>query len=63
MSENYYKDYMREYIIMDLELCWGDFPGGPVVKSPCSQYRGPGFIPGQGTRSHMPQQRELAHSS
>ena len=21
----------------------GDFPGGPVVKTPCSQCRGPGF--------------------
>ena len=32
-----------------------DFPGGPVAKTPHSQCRGPGFIPGQGTGSHMPQ--------
>ena len=30
-----------------------DFPGGPVAKTPCFQSRGPGSIPGQGTRSHM----------
>ena len=35
---------------------WGDFPGGPVVKTLVSQCRGPGLIPGQGTRSHMRQQ-------
>ena len=27
-----------------------DFPGGSVVKTPCSQCRGPGSIPGQGTK-------------
>ena len=58
MSENCCKDYMREYIIMYLELCWGHFPGGPVVKTPCSQCRGPGYIPGQGTtKEYMPQLR------
>ena len=31
----------------------GDFPGGPVVKTPCSQCRGPGSDPCSGTRSHM----------
>ena len=30
-----------------------DFPGGPVAKTPCSQYRGLGSIPGRGTRSCM----------
>ena len=25
-----------------------DFPGGPVVKAACSQYRGPGFNPWAG---------------
>ena len=30
-----------------------DFPGGPVAKTPHYQRRGPGLIPGQGTRSHM----------
>ena len=34
-----------------------DVPGGPVVKTLHSQGRGPGSIPGQGTRSHMPQLR------
>ena len=29
----------------------GDFPGGPVAKTP--NIGGPGSIPGQGTRSHM----------
>ena len=33
-----------------------DFPGGPVAKT-CFQYKGPGSIPGQGTRSYMPQLR------
>ena len=28
-----------------------DFPAGPVAKTPCFQCRGPGSIPGQGTRS------------
>ena len=32
-----------------------DFPGGPVAKTPHSQCRGAGLIPGQGTRPHMPQ--------
>ena len=31
--------------------------GGLVVKTPCSQCRGAGYIPGQETRSHMPQLR------
>ena len=30
-----------------------DFLGSPVAKTLCSQSRGPGSIPGQGTRSHM----------
>ena len=33
----------------------GDFPGGPVAKTPRSHAGGPGSIPGQGTRSLMPQ--------
>ena len=33
------------------------FPGGPLTKTPCSQCRGLGLIPGQGTRSHMPPRR------
>ena len=35
----------------------GNFPGVPVAKTLCSQYRGPGSILGQGTRSHMLQLR------
>ena len=35
----------------------GDFPGGLAAKTPHSQYRGLGIIPGQGTRPHMPQLR------
>ena len=35
-----------------------DLPGGPVAKTPCSQCKGPGLIPAQGTRSHMLQARE-----
>ena len=27
-----------------------DFPGGPIAKTLSSQCRGPGSIPGQGTR-------------
>ena len=30
-----------------------DFPGGPVAKTPCSQCRGLGSIPGQRDRSHV----------
>ena len=30
-----------------------DFPGGPMPKALCSQCRGPGSIPDQGTRSHI----------
>ena len=39
-----------------LSIFW-DIPGGPVAKTSCSQCRGPGLIPGQGTRSHMLQVR------
>ena len=35
-----------------------DVPGGAVVKTLCSQYRGKGLIPGQGTK--MGQAIELA---
>ena len=41
----------------DLKKAQGNLPGGPVAKTPSSQCRGPGSIPGQGTRSHMPKQR------
>ena len=30
--------------VTSLQKTWSrDFPGGPVVKTPCSQIRGPGF--------------------
>ena len=32
-----------------------DFPSGLVDKTLCSQWRVPDSIPGQGTKSHMPQ--------
>ena len=34
-----------------------DFPGGPVVRSPWSQGRGPGSSPSQENSSHVPQPR------
>ena len=37
--------------------CHGDFPGGPVAKTPHSQCRGLDSIPGQGTRFHRLQLR------
>ena len=36
-----------------------DSPGGPEAKTLCSQFRGPGSIPGQGTRSHRPKLKIL----
>ena len=35
----------------------GTFPVAPAAKTPCSHGRGPGSVPGQGTRSHTPQLR------
>ena len=42
-----------------------DFPGGPVAKTPCSQSMqgAPGSTPGQGTRSHMLQLKDVASPS
>ena len=39
----------------------GDFPGGPVGKTPCSQCRGPWFDPWLGKQTHMPQLRVHCH--
>ena len=50
-----------EHNVVSWKECWnrkmtlGGFPGGPVAKTPGSQCRGPGSIPGQGTRSQMQQ--------
>ena len=41
-------------IISSFKNHFGDFPGGPVAKTLCSNAGGLGLIPGQGTRSHMP---------
>lgn len=35
------------------EMKPGDCPAGPVVKTSRSHSRGPGSVPGQGTRSHI----------
>ena len=35
----------------------GNFPAGPVAKTPSPNAGGLGLIPSQGTRSHMPQLR------
>ena len=35
----------------------GDFPGGPVPKTSCSNAGGPGSIPSQANRSHKQQLR------
>ena len=34
-----------------------EFASGPAAKTPCSQGRGPGLIPGQGTSSYLLQLR------
>ena len=46
----------------------GDFPGGPVAKTPCSRCRGPGFDPWSGNWTpHAPtkdsQVSQLRHST
>ena len=40
-----------------------DFPGGPVGKTPHSQCKGPGSIPGQGTRSCMHATTKSSHAA
>ena len=54
MSE---KESLKKYLLKScqkMKYLW-DFTGGPVVKILPSQCRGQGSIPGQETRSHMPQ--------
>ena len=46
----------RVYVIYS-KIYRGNFPGGPGATTLCSQCRGPGLIPGQGTRSHIWQLR------
>ena len=40
----------------------GDSPGGPAAETLCSQRRGPGSVPGRGTRARMLQLRVLRAS-
>ena len=47
----------QHLLVSSSENSWRDFLGGPVVKTPWCQCRGPGFDPGQGTGSHMQQRR------
>ena len=42
--------------IPEINNLW-DFPRGPVAKTGFSMHGAQGSIPGQGTRSHMPQVR------
>ena len=56
-------EFLKELIYIkqnkaEFKVCqFGDLPGSPVVKTLPSNAVGPGSIPGQGTRSHMPQLR------
>ena len=52
-----FENYLTKQRIFVGKNIRGDFPGGPVVKTQHSQCRGLGSIPGQGTRSCMPQLR------
>ena len=45
-----------QLVFMENRRRWkGDFPRGPVAKTLASNARGPGSVPGQGTRPHTPQ--------
>ena len=48
-------------MLLTSEPLW-DFPGGPVAKTPCSQCRGLGSIPGQGTKIPHATTKSLAKS-
>ena len=39
---------IEDSMILVLRTARGDFPGGPVAKTPCSQFWGPGFDPWSG---------------
>ena len=39
---------MDKFKLLHIKPITGDFPGGPVAKTPCSQRRGPGFDPWSG---------------
>ena len=48
---------MSPYLSTNESCTVRNFSGGSVAKTPCSQCRGPGFDPAQGTRTCMPQLR------
>ena len=53
--EKWLHQHLYQRAIFNQKPLRGHVPGGPVAnKTPCFQCRGPGLIPGQGTRSHMP---------
>ena len=54
------KQQHQHYKVLVGNVYSWSFPGGPVAKTPRSQWRGPGFDPGQGTRFYMPLKSLLA---
>ena len=47
---------------MSTQVCgYGDFLGGSVAKTRAPKAGGPGLIPSQGIRSHMPQLYKITH--
>ena len=49
----HFHKFLLFFLLFLITDTFRDFPHGPVTKTLCSQSRGPGLIPGQGTRSHM----------
>ena len=47
-SKEQFKEDSKETFPFKISSKRGDFPGGPVVKTPRSQCRGPGFNPCSG---------------
>ena len=45
--------------VFTLETIFRDFPDGPMAKTLHSQFRAPGMVSGQGTKSHILQLRSL----
>ena len=58
-KQNSWVPYISENRDVNLKVWPGDFPGGPVAKTLCSQCRGPGFDPWSGNQFHMLQLRVL----
>ena len=40
----------ESFLLWNKKRCFGDFPGGPVVKNPPSNAGDAGLIPGRGTK-------------